>query len=127
MAYTKTTWTDGDRITAEKLNKIETGISNADLSGGVHFLRAYQDPIVDELYITERYEEIEAMLNNGIFPILLTEESVKQWYPLAAMAAPSLTNDVYEVDFGAYYGDGNGYVFYALRADSQLTTAYPTE
>ena len=28
MAYTPTTWTDGDLITAEKLNKLETGVQN---------------------------------------------------------------------------------------------------
>ena len=28
MAYTPTTWTDGDVITAEKLNKLEQGVKN---------------------------------------------------------------------------------------------------
>ena len=28
MAYTPTTWTDGDLITAEKLNKLEAGVKN---------------------------------------------------------------------------------------------------
>ena len=28
MAYTPTTWTDGDLITAEKLNKLEAGVQN---------------------------------------------------------------------------------------------------
>lgn len=28
MAYTPTTWTDGDLITAEKLNKLEAGLQN---------------------------------------------------------------------------------------------------
>lgn len=30
MAYTKTTWADGDVITATKLNNAETGIKNND-------------------------------------------------------------------------------------------------
>jgi len=30
MSYTKTTWSTGDTITAEKLNNIETGIKNND-------------------------------------------------------------------------------------------------
>ncbi len=29
MAYTKNTWNDGDLITAEKLNKMESGIESA--------------------------------------------------------------------------------------------------
>ena len=33
MAYTPTTWQGGDTITAEKLNNIESGISNAMLDG----------------------------------------------------------------------------------------------
>lgn len=28
MAYTPTTWSDGDVITAEKLNKLEQGVKN---------------------------------------------------------------------------------------------------
>ena len=28
MAYTPTTWSDGDLITAEKLNKLESGVQN---------------------------------------------------------------------------------------------------
>ena len=33
MAYTKTTWQDGDIITSEKLNKIEQGIYNTSSNG----------------------------------------------------------------------------------------------
>ena len=29
MAYTKTTWTDGDVITKEKMNNLETGVETA--------------------------------------------------------------------------------------------------
>ena len=29
MSYTKTTWSDGDVITAQKLNKLENGVANA--------------------------------------------------------------------------------------------------
>ena len=34
MAYTPTTWAEGDLITAQKLNKIEGGIQEAGASGG---------------------------------------------------------------------------------------------
>lgn len=34
MSYNPTTWQDGDIITAEKLNNIETGIVNASSGGG---------------------------------------------------------------------------------------------
>jgi len=34
MAYTPTTWKTGDKVTAEKLNKIEQGIADAEQSGG---------------------------------------------------------------------------------------------
>ena len=30
MAYTKTTWNDGDVITKEKMNNLETGVETAD-------------------------------------------------------------------------------------------------
>lgn len=34
MAYTKHTWTDGEIITKEKLNNIENGIANIELTPG---------------------------------------------------------------------------------------------
>lgn len=34
MAYTKHTWTDGEVITKEKLNNIENGIANVELTPG---------------------------------------------------------------------------------------------
>lgn len=37
MSYTKTTWTKGDVITAEKLNKIESGIEQAGSGGSGEF------------------------------------------------------------------------------------------
>ena len=37
MPYTKTTWADGDVITAQKLNNMESGIEAASSSGGMVF------------------------------------------------------------------------------------------
>lgn len=34
MAYEKTTWADGDIISAERMNNIENGIANLDENGG---------------------------------------------------------------------------------------------
>lgn len=38
MAYTPTVWTDGDVITAERLNKLEQAVKNANKNGkpGAH-------------------------------------------------------------------------------------------
>ena len=38
MAYTKTTWADGDVITAEKLNNMENGIAESKSGGGIRFI-----------------------------------------------------------------------------------------
>lgn len=35
MAYNKTTWADGDLITADKLNNIESGVSANDAKAGI--------------------------------------------------------------------------------------------
>lgn len=34
MSYEKTTWNDGDIISAEKMNNIQNGIANLDENGG---------------------------------------------------------------------------------------------
>lgn len=40
MSYNKTTWSTGDTITAEKLNKIEDGVAN---SNGVFYINVIED------------------------------------------------------------------------------------
>lgn len=50
MAYTPTTWTTGDTITATKLNKIEQGIANAGSALMVQFNNGTLDKTVQEIY-----------------------------------------------------------------------------
>lgn len=42
MAYNKTTWANGDVITAEKLNKMEDGIANAGGGSGLTYVGQYE-------------------------------------------------------------------------------------
>ena len=62
MSYVKNTWTEGDVITAEKLNNIENGVSEV---GEVY-----------ELELTE--EEISQVNNDEGFIKLLTEEEYQR-------------------------------------------------
>lgn len=63
MAYTPTTWNTGDVITAEKLNKIETGIQNATLPGKAAALEVLAEPTTaDAPTIATKVNEIIAQL-----------------------------------------------------------------
>lgn len=67
MAYTPTTWKDGDLITAEKLNKLEQGVQNvpgytlpeatASTLGGVK-----QAPAVNDAAAAPTMEEFNGLL-----------------------------------------------------------------
>lgn len=50
MAYTKTTWADGDVITAEKLNNMENGIAESQSGGGIRFIHFTPDSDGKMLY-----------------------------------------------------------------------------
>ena len=69
MAYTKQTWTNGDVITAEKLNHIEDGISG---SGGSNALICEYDN--DAGHTDKTFGEIKDALLSGKTVLFKTEE-----------------------------------------------------
>ena len=64
MSYTKTTWANGDIITAEKLNHMEDGIENAG-GGNTFFLTQTYDEATDETYwlANEVYDQDKTYTN----------------------------------------------------------------
>ena len=79
MSYEKKTWTNGEVITAEKLNHIEDGIANANdgSSGssnqnGTFYIR-YNDE--DTTYIVNDYEEIASKLREDIIPVIAISQN----------------------------------------------------
>ena len=70
MAYSKTTWANGDTITAEKLNKMEDGIANAGGKGLINITETTDDNIITYT-LSASYNDIVAMLENGIIPYTL--------------------------------------------------------
>lgn len=68
MAYEPTTWQDGDIVTANKLNKIEQGITN----GGNMIVRiSYETGILDKTW-----QEIHDALANGTIVTFVRETPV---------------------------------------------------
>lgn len=67
MSYVKTTWKDGDVITAEKLNKIENGIEAASGGGGGgSFLVTITWDDTTSKYVSDKtYAEIKAAFESG--------------------------------------------------------------
>ena len=62
MAYTPTTWTTGDTVTATKMNKIENGIANA---GGVLVCNTNWDGDVEEYVLDKTAQEIYDAILGG--------------------------------------------------------------
>lgn len=60
MAYTPTTWTSGDIITSQKLNKIENGVANAELGNKPLIIDISNDTL------TKTAGEIYDAYTNGI-------------------------------------------------------------
>lgn len=67
MAYTPTEWKNGDVITAEKLNKIESGIESASSGGGIMIINAVVAKNESSYIVTadKTYENVLAAYNEG--------------------------------------------------------------
>lgn len=64
MSYNKTTWTNGDVITAEKLNHIEDGIASGG-SGGVLVVSTVYDDDSGKTYLNKTFEEVKNFMLSG--------------------------------------------------------------
>ena len=71
MAYTPTTWTTGDTITASAMNKIENGIANAG-SGDIFFNIADEDGTLDKTWT----EILTAMTAGKIARVIIIGENL---------------------------------------------------
>jgi len=69
MAYTKTTWTNGDLITASKLNKMEQGIADG-ASGGVMVITETYDPEAETSTLSATWQEIKDSMSSGVVPFV---------------------------------------------------------
>lgn len=68
MAYTPTNWKNGDRITAEKLNKIENGIQSSDRGLFVELFPAEVNGTTYQRIIVENSGSEEVLFNPYIVP-----------------------------------------------------------
>ena len=64
MSYNKTTWTNGDVITAEKLNHMEDGIASG-CSGGVLVVSTVYDDDSGKTYLNKTFEEVKNFMLSG--------------------------------------------------------------
>ena len=62
MAYEKTTWSNGDTITAEKLNNIENGIASGVLAVGI-YVNSSDSTLT--LTLDKTWNEIYTVISNG--------------------------------------------------------------
>ena len=76
MAYTPTTWTTGDTITATAMNKIENGIAGA---GGYDLVIATNECVTTGIQVISKWSIIEGSIE-------ACEEKLENGQPVNAMA-----------------------------------------
>lgn len=82
MSYTKHTWTDGELVTATKMNNIENGIEEASSGGGV--LVVHATPSEDAITLDKTWQDIkDADAVSVIFDI--AEANSRNFYFCAAV------------------------------------------
>ncbi len=66
MAYTPTTWADGDIITAEKMNKLENAVADSGSGGSIVFIHPTAYDAMMECWLTDKtINEVIQLINNG--------------------------------------------------------------
>ena len=105
MSYNKTTWSAGDTITAEKLNKMEDGIA----SGGSGSTELYLIGITqdnDTLTMDKTWKEIYDAADDGKYPI-----AVQKMIP----------GRISFFTIGAVYSDSENYYVMLIDGDEFIT------
>lgn len=113
MSYEKNTWANGDVITAEKLNNVETGMA----SGGVL--------VANITAIGQDVRAIDCSYNqlvNASFAVVRTEQ--EDMMMLIPLVMARIDSEVYEAEFGVVGGEKNQSL-YASDPDEPMTSVYP--
>lgn len=105
MAYSKTTWANGDVITAAKLNNMENGIA-----GAASVLALTMDG--DTFAFDKTWQEIHDAIAAGI-PVVASFEVEGDTYTVVAVQT-LITNGQYKVSLGAQ-----------LEANADSASGYP--
>lgn len=95
MAYTPTTWTTGDTITATKLNKLENGVANAGGASWDAVIRlthannsnADAPASLTPSIVEGTFSDLSSKISNGECPIILVEYTHPWGYRFAAPMA----------------------------------------
>lgn len=117
MSYEKNTWSNGDIITAEKLNNIENGVAEAQPQFEIIKVKTWGD-----YKPSHSYEELLRIANDGI-PFIISNG-----YITYACSNISLDDDV--VDINGYNftlnGASMGVNYYWWQVHSDDTVTYTT-
>ena len=113
MAYTPTQWETGDTITAEKLNKIESGIEGATNDGGVLLINVVHDEDTGITTLDKTWKEIHDAFIQGLSCITYLEDGGGTWYN-------SIINVVYD---GSNYSVTEGVINLEYTTDNE--NGYP--
>lgn len=97
MSYTPTNWQSGDKVTAEKLNKIEQGIAGA---GGILVVHETYDSTNDIHTLDKTWNEIKNALSLGILciimsPIMNDTSYYRQDLPIITGVEASTSGSIY--------------------------------
>ena len=101
MAYTPTIWNENDIITAEKLNNIESGISDLVLDLGEVELTAMDSSLIEGASISFNEEQIQKLSNENLIGVLVTLKIAEITLPKTFLAKVANLVDPDIVSFNA--------------------------
>lgn len=115
MAYNKTTWNTGDIVTAEKLNNLEQGVTNAQTM--VLHGTETNDGHVTKYTLDYTFAEIKAAFDAGVSVKLMEEEELDGMLVVTS-------NDMFRYAMGEEDGEWIGDIFIKPPADAANPNRY---
>lgn len=117
MSYTSHTWTDGETITAAKLNNIEEGIAEAAESGGggLTLIPWEYDNETSKITLSMTFQDMmDGMVSGSLYAFRMPDDELGGWNVSKGVF---LTVGINESNLDASFGD---YYFMADSASGYL-------
>lgn len=119
MSYTPTTWSNGDTITAAKLNKLEQGVAEGG-GGGVLTVNIVYDGVNEKSVFDKTYAEIKDAFESGKYVFCTdTDSGWRYFYPISSIGYDS---DPHSPPYVIVVGYSDSISYYCWDEDE-----YPTD
>lgn len=125
MTYTKTTWANGDVITAQKLNNLENGVEAANNFGGAFYVTFTETDDNGTIICNKTGTEINTALNEGKVIVGIYNDYYNgSWAMSLDGNYQYINNNSYYFNFAFHYGYDSNYYLAIISLSNDTINRY---